>query len=150
MLAVDSSHDAITAVSANAARNGLSGLVEVREANAFDLLHSLERDRQKFGLIVLDPPAFAKNRASIEGAKRGYKELNLRALKLLESGGVLVSCSCSHWFGNELFARMLEEAAEDSGRRTRMIEERTQDLDHPIVSGYGESRYLKCTMMEAI
>ncbi len=150
VVAVDSSHDAITAVSANAARNGLASLVEVREANAFDLLHSLERDRQKFGLIVLDPPAFAKNRASIDGAKRGYKELNLRALKLLESGGVLVTCSCSHWFGNELFARMLEEAAEDSGRRTRIIEERTQDLDHPIVSGYGESRYLKCTIMEAV
>jgi 23S rRNA (cytosine1962-C5)-methyltransferase len=150
ILAVDSSADAVASVSANAARNGFGHLVEAREANAFDLLHSLERERQKFGLIILDPPAFAKNRASVEGAKRGYKELNLRALKLLESGGVLVTCSCSHWFGSELFARMLEEAAEDSGRRTRIIEERTQDLDHPIVSGYGESRYLKCTIAEAI
>ena len=124
--------------------------MEVRGANAFDLLHSLERDREKFGLVVLDPPAFAKNRASVEGAKRGYKELNLRALKLLDSGGVLVTCSCSHWFGQELFAQMLEEAAQDSGRRTRVMEERTQDLDHPIISGYGESRYLKCTIMEAM
>jgi len=150
VVAVDSSADAVAAVAANAARNGLSSLVEGREANAFDFLHSLERDREKFGLVVLDPPAFAKNRASVEGAKRGYKELNLRALKLLESGGVLVTCSCSHWFGQELFARMLEEAAADSGRRMRVIEERTQDLDHPIVSGYGESRYLKCTIVEAI
>ena len=87
VLAVDSSAEAVASVSANAARNGFGHLVEAREANAFDLLHSLERERQKFGLIVLDPPAFAKNRASVEGAKRGYKELNLRALKLLESGG---------------------------------------------------------------
>jgi 23S rRNA (cytosine1962-C5)-methyltransferase len=150
VLAVDSSAEAVASVLANASRNGLGGLVEAREANAFDLLHSLERDRQKFGLVILDPPAFAKNRASVDGAKRGYKELNLRALKLLESGGVLVTCSCSHWFGPELFARTLEEAALDSGRRMRIIEERTQDLDHPIVSGYGESRYLKCTIAEAM
>jgi 23S rRNA (cytosine1962-C5)-methyltransferase len=150
VLAVDSSADAVAAVAANAERNGLGSRVEAREANAFDLLHALERSREKFGLIVLDPPAFAKNRASIEGARRGYKELNLRALKLLEPGGLLVTCSCSHWFSPELFARMLEEAAEDSGRRTRIIEERTQDLDHPIVSGYGESRYLKCTIAEAM
>jgi 23S rRNA (cytosine1962-C5)-methyltransferase len=148
VLAIDSSPEAIAAVSANASRNGL--VVEAREANAFDALHALERERQKFGLVILDPPAFAKNRASVEGARRGYKELNLRALKLLESGGVLVTCSCSHWFGNELFSKMLEEAAEDSGRRIRIIEERTQDLDHPIVSGYGESRYLKCTIAEAM
>jgi 23S rRNA (cytosine1962-C5)-methyltransferase len=150
VLAVDSSADAAASVSANAARNGLDRLVEVREANAFDLLHALEKSREKFGLIVLDPPAFAKNRASVEGAKRGYKELNLRSLKLLEEGGILVTCSCSHWFGPEPFARMLDEAAEDSGRRMRIIEERTQDLDHPIVSGYGESRYLKCTIAEAM
>jgi 23S rRNA (cytosine1962-C5)-methyltransferase len=149
VLAVDSSADAVAAVSANAARNGLGSLVEAREANAFDLLHELQHKGEKFGLVVLDPPAFAKNRAAVEGAKRGYKELNLRALKLLDEGGILVTCSCSHWFGPELFARMLEEAAADSGRRIRILEERTQDLDHPIVSGYGESRYLKCTIAEA-
>jgi 23S rRNA (cytosine1962-C5)-methyltransferase len=150
VLAVDSSSDAVASVSANAARNGLAALVEAREANAFDLLRALERKGEKFGLVVLDPPAFAKNRASVDGARRGYKELNLRALKLLEEGGILVTCSCSHWFGSELFALMLEEAAEDSGRRIRIIEERTQDLDHPIVSGYGESRYLKCTIAETM
>jgi 23S rRNA (cytosine1962-C5)-methyltransferase len=150
VLAIDSSADAIASVSANARVNGLASSVEAREANAFDLLHSLERSHEKFGLVVLDPPAFAKNRASVDGAKRGYKELNLRALKLLDEGGILVTCSCSHWFGPELFARMLEEAAADSGRRIRILEERAQDLDHPIVSGYGESRYLKCTIAEAI
>jgi 23S rRNA (cytosine1962-C5)-methyltransferase len=150
VLAVDSSAEAVAAVSANAALNGLGAAVEAREANAFDFLHALERSGESFGLVILDPPAFAKNRASVEGAHRGYKELNLRALKLLEPGGILVTCSCSHWFGRELFARMLEEAAADSGRRIRMLEERSQDLDHPIVSGYGESRYLKCVIAEAI
>lgn len=150
VLAIDSSADAVEAVSANAALNGLGSLVEAKAANAFDLLHALERGREKFGLVVLDPPAFAKNRASVEGAMRGYKELNLRALKLLDEGGILVTCSCSHWFGSELFARMLEEATADSGRRIRILEERAQDLDHPVVSGYGESRYLKCTIAETI
>jgi 23S rRNA (cytosine1962-C5)-methyltransferase len=150
VLAVDSSADAVAAVTANASLNGLGDSISVKEANAFDFLHELERKGEKFGLVVLDPPAFAKNRASIEGAARGYKELNLRALKLLEEGGILVTCSCSHWFGPELFSKMLEDAAADAKRRVRIIEERTQDLDHPIVSGYGESRYLKCTIVEAI
>ena len=116
----------------------------------FHLLRSFERERRRFGLAILDPPAFAKNRAAIEGARRGYKELNLRALKLLEPGGILVTCSCSHWFGRELFADMLEEAAADSGRTLRIVEERAQDLDHPVVTGYGESRYLKCVIAVAI
>jgi 23S rRNA (cytosine1962-C5)-methyltransferase len=150
VLAVDASAEAIAALGANAALNGLAPLVEAREANAFDLLHELERSRESFGLVVLDPPAFAKNRASVEGARRGYKELNLRALRILERGGILVTCSCSHWFGPELFARMLEDAAADSGKRLRILEERAQDLDHPIVSGYGESRYLKCVIAEAL
>lgn len=149
VLAVDSSADAIRAVTANATRNGLGDRVRTEEGNAFDILRRLERDRERFGLVVLDPPAFAKNRASIESARRGYKDLNLRALKILEPGGILVTCSCSYWFGRELFIPMLEEAARDSGRRLRFIEERTQDVDHPIVSGYGESRYLKCIVVEA-
>ncbi len=147
--AVDSSPEAIAAVSANARINGLEGRVRPVQANAFDFLRERERDREKFGLIVLDPPAFAKNRASVEGARRGYKELNLRALKLLEPGGILVTCSCSYWFGPSLFWSMLEEAAADAGRRLRLVEDRTQDLDHPIVAGYGESKYLKCLIVEA-
>jgi 23S rRNA (cytosine1962-C5)-methyltransferase len=147
--AVDSSAEAVAAVSANARLNSLEGGVAAVQANAFDYLRELERDRERFGLVVLDPPAFAKNRAAVEGARRGYKELNLRALKLLEPGGVLVTCSCSYWFGPQLFSAMLEEAAVDSGRRLRLLEERTQDLDHPIVSGYAESRYLKCVISEA-
>jgi 23S rRNA (cytosine1962-C5)-methyltransferase len=147
--AVDSSAEAVAAVLANARLNGLEAGVAAVQANAFDYLRELERDRERFGLVVLDPPAFAKNRAAVEGARRGYKELNLRALKLLEPGGVLVTCSCSYWFGPQLFSSMLEEAAVDSGRRLRLLEERTQDLDHPIVTGYAESRYLKCVISEA-
>jgi 23S rRNA (cytosine1962-C5)-methyltransferase len=146
---VDSSAPALEAVKRNAERNGLSEKVKTVEANAFDQLRLFERARERYGLIVLDPPAFAKNRASIEGAHRGYKDLNLRALKLLEPGGILVTCSCSYWFDRENFARTVEEAARDAGKRLRLVEERTQDLDHPIVSGYPESRYLKCLILEA-
>jgi len=149
VLAVDSSAEAAAAVSANAGLNGLDAQVKAVTANAFDFLRGLEHEHERFGLIIVDPPAFAKNRASIEGAHRGYKDLNLRALKLLEPGGILVSCSCSFWFGRERFSSMLSEAAADSGRRLRMLEDRTQDLDHPIVSGYPESRYLKCVIAEA-
>jgi 23S rRNA (cytosine1962-C5)-methyltransferase len=148
VVAVDSSAEAVAAVSANAERNGLSGKLTAVAANAFDYLRGMERAHERFGLIVLDPPAFAKNRASIEGAHRGYKDLNLRALKLLETGGILVTCSCSFWFGRERFGSMLSEAAKDAGRRLRIMEERSQDLDHPIVSGYDESRYLKCVIAE--
>jgi len=149
VLAIDSSAEAIRAARANAERNGLAERFRFEEGNAFDLLRGLERSGERFGLVVLDPPAFAKNRASIEGARRGYKDLNLRALKLLAPGGVLVTCSCSFWFGPELFRAMLEDAARDAGRRLRLIEERSQDLDHPILSGYPESRYLKCVLVAA-
>ena len=148
-IAVDSSPEAVATVSANARRNGFEARVRPIQANAFDYLRERERERDRYGLIVLDPPAFAKNRASVEGARRGYKELNLRALKLLEPGGILVTCSCSYWFGPSLFWSMLEEAAADAGRRLRLVEERTQDLDHPVVTGYGESKYLKCLIVEA-
>ena len=148
VVAVDSSSDAVAAAAENAARNGLAASVRVVEANAFDHLRALERSRERFGLVILDPPAFAKNRASVEAAHRGYKDLNLRALRIVEEGGVLVSCSCSYWFGRDRFSSMLEEAASDAGRRLRIIAERGQDLDHPVVAGYGESRYLTCVIAE--
>jgi 23S rRNA (cytosine1962-C5)-methyltransferase len=149
VIAVDSSSDAIASVRDNAALNGVSEKITAVEANAFDYLRELEHKKDKFGLVILDPPAFAKNRAAVESAYRGYKDINLRALRLLEQGGILVTNSCSHWFGRERFETMLEEAARDAGRRLRYIEERGQDLDHPVVSGYGESRYLKCFIVEA-
>jgi 23S rRNA (cytosine1962-C5)-methyltransferase len=100
--------------------------------------------------VILDPPAFAKSRATIEPAHRGYREINVRAMHLIPRGGILLTCSCSHWFDDERFDAMLAESASDCGRRFRSIEERTQDLDHPIVSGYGESRYLKCRILEML
>jgi 23S rRNA (cytosine1962-C5)-methyltransferase len=150
VLAVDASENAIAQVQDNARRNGLEKRVEAKAANAFDFLRELEKGKRRFGLVILDPPAFAKSRATLEGAMRGYKDVNFRAMRLLEPGGILVTCSCSQWFAPERFRAMLEVAAKDSGRRLRYLEERTQAPDHPIVSGYPESRYLKCVIMETV
>lgn len=150
VLSVDSSEAAVAQVRRNALANGLEDKVEASAANAFDFLRDLEKEGRRFGMVVLDPPAFAKNRAALEGAARGYKEINLRALRLLEPGGILVTCSCSWWFDRERFRTMLEDAAADSGRRIRYLEDRGQAPDHPVVSGYPESRYLKCVIAETV
>jgi len=150
VLAVDSSTEALELLRRNAVHNGVADTITTVEANAFDYLRDLEKMGQRFGLIILDPPAFAKNRASLEGARRGYKELNLRAMRLLERGGVLVTCSCSHWVSPQIFDAVLADAAFDSNRRLRLLEDRTQDLDHPIVVGYDESRYLKCRIVQVL
>ncbi|MFA5853045.1 MAG: class I SAM-dependent rRNA methyltransferase [Spirochaetales bacterium] len=146
--AVDSSAGALAAAAINASLNDVASRYALVEANAFDYLRAQEKEGSKFDLVVLDPPAFAKSRSAVEPAYRGYKEINVRAMRLLSRGGTLVTCSCSHWFDDERFDSMLGDAAFDCGRRFRVIEERTQDLDHPIVSGYGESRYLKCRIVE--
>ena len=150
VLSVDSSTEALGLLQKNAARNGVADRISTMEANAFDYLRDLEKMGRRFDLILLDPPAFAKNRASLNGARRGYKELNLRAMHLLERGGILVTFSCSHWFTPEMFDVMLADAAFDSNRRLRILEERAQDLDHPIVVGYEESRYLKCRIVQVL
>lgn len=149
VLAVDSSEEALRLLEANTRRNGLQDKIEVRAANAFDFLREEEHRGARYGLVVLDPPAFAKNRASIESARRGYKDLNLRALRLLQKGGILATFTCSHWFSPALFDAMLQDAARDAGRRLRTVAERSQDLDHPVVSGYPESRYLTCRIVAA-
>jgi len=146
--AVDSSAGALAAAALNASLNGVSSRFATVEANAFDHLRALEKDGSRYDLVILDPPAFAKSRSAVEPAYRGYKEINVRAMRLLNRGGILVTCSCSHWFDDARFDAMLGDAAFDCGRRFRVIEERTQDLDHPIISGYGESRYLKCRIIE--
>ncbi|MCE5256232.1 MAG: class I SAM-dependent rRNA methyltransferase [Spirochaetaceae bacterium] len=148
--AVDSSREALAAAQHNARLNGVSDRVVTTEANAFDFLHEIEKSGEKFDMVILDPPAFAKSRATVKSAWRGYKEINVRALRLLQPGGVLVTCSCSYWFGDSLFDAMLAEAASDCRRRYRLIESRVQDLDHPIVSGYDESHYLKCRIVAVI
>lgn len=150
VVCVDSSNEALKAVQENADRNACADRVTTLLANAFDQLRTFEKEGRKFGMVILDPPAFAKSRSSIPQAYRGYKEINVRALRLLNKGGILVTCSCSHWFDDVLFDKMLLEAAFDCGKRFRTIEERSQDLDHPIVSGYQESRYLKVRIVEVL
>lgn len=150
VIAVDASGEALAAVKENAELNGMADQIQVREGNAFDILRQFEAAQEKFDVIVLDPPAFAKNKASLEGAVRGYKEINLRALRMIPEGGFLVTCSCSYHMGSELFKAVVADAAHDARRRLRLIEERAQGVDHPIVVGYEESHYLKCHIYEVI
>jgi 23S rRNA (cytosine1962-C5)-methyltransferase len=149
VLALDSSAAAVQATAENAAANGLAN-VEVREVNVFDELRELEVAGARFDTVVLDPPAFAKNRASVERALAGYKEINLRALKLLEPGGHLVTCSCSYNVGEALFERVLESAAADAGSTVALVEKRTQARDHPMLIGVPETYYLKCFVLRKL
>lgn len=145
-LAVEASADAARWIPKNAEKNGVAGRLEVRVENAFDALRALDRAGERFGMVILDPPAFAKNRAALPGALRGYKEINLRALRILEPGGIVVSCSCSSPLEPDAFLAMLADAARDARRRLRLLEVRGQPPDHPILVGYPESRYLKCAI----
>jgi 23S rRNA (cytosine1962-C5)-methyltransferase len=143
--AVDSSPEALKQGESNARLNGVEDRFIPVPGDVFDLLRTYERTRkERFDLIILDPPAFAKTHASLEGALRGYKEINLRALKLLNKGGVLVSCSCSHALDEYRFKRMVAEAAQDAERRLIQLDFRYQAQDHPVLVGYAESLYLKC------
>ena len=129
----------------NAKRNGRE--VEWMEANAFDLLRDYCSGGQQYDTIVLDPPAFAKSRQNLDTAMRGYKELNLRALKMLRPGGTLVTCSCSYHVSGEAFLEMVTEAARDAHRSVRILESRAQAKDHPILLGVPETGYLKCLIL---
>lgn len=145
--AVDSSRPALEAAEANARRNGLNiGFVE---ANAFDLLRDYERAGRQFDLIVLDPPAFAKARANVDTAIAGYKEINLRALKMLRPGGLLVSCSCSFHVSEAALLELIAAAAIDAHRELTVLERRTQAADHPILLTMPETYYLKCILAVA-
>lgn len=145
--AVDSSAAALILAEANRAANDLSN-IHFREADVFELLAGYSAAGRKFSTIVLDPPAFAKSRGALEGAVRGYKEINLRALKLLEPGGVLITCSCSHHLSEGMFLELLAEASLDAGRPLRILERRTQAQDHPILLTVPETHYLKCLILE--
>lgn len=147
--AVDISSDAVAHITANAARNGL-GNVEAREANVFDELRRLERDNQRYDTIVLDPPAFAKSKASVVKALSGYKEINLRALRLLEPGGYLVTCSCSYNVDEATFGQVLYEAGVDSHVSVTVVEKRMQGRDHPVLLGVPETYYLKCLILRKV
>lgn len=145
VIGIDISADAVAAARRNAELNALDN-VEFREANVFDALREMEVVGERFDVIVLDPPAFAKNRASLKAAIRGYKEINLRALKLLNPGGVLVTCTCSYHVSEELFLEILAQAAIDARRRLQLMEKRMQATDHPVLSGMPETYYLKCVI----
>jgi 23S rRNA (cytosine1962-C5)-methyltransferase len=149
VIGIDISADAVTAADRNAKLNNI-GNTEFREANVFDTLREMEIDGERFDTIVLDPPAFAKNRASIAPAARGYKEINLRAIKLLKTGGVLITCTCSYHMSEELFLKLIAEAANDAHRRVQLVEKRTQASDHPILFGVPETHYLKCVIARVV
>ena len=146
---IDISADAIAVARRNAQLNEMNN-VEFREANVFDALREFEQAGERFDTIVLDPPAFAKNRASLKAAARGYKEINLRALKLLNPGGILVTCTCSYHMSEELFLGLLDAAANDAHRRVQIVEKRTQSSDHPILLGMPETYYLKCVIARVV
>lgn len=143
VVGLDISPDAVAAARHNAELNEASN-VEFREANVFDALREMEAAGERFDVIVLDPPAFAKNRASVKAAVRGYKEINLRALKLLNPNGVLVTCTCSYHMSEQMFLEIIADAARDAHRRVQLVEKRMQASDHPILFGMPETYYLKC------
>jgi len=145
VIGIDISGDAVAAGRRNAKLNTISN-VDFIEANVFDVLREMEAAGDRFDVIVLDPPAFAKNRASLKAAIRGYKEINLRALKLLNSGGVLITCTCSYHVSEELFLEILAQAAIDAHRRVQIVEKRMQASDHPVLVGVPETYYLKCVI----
>lgn len=147
--AIDISEPAIERARSNAELNGIAN-IEFIDANVFDKLRDYDDAGERFDTIVLDPPAFAKNRGAVASALRGYKEINLRALRILNPGGVLITCSCSYHVGEELFLEMLMEAARDAGRTVQIIEKRTQGRDHPILLAVPETYYLKCVVLRVM
>jgi 23S rRNA (cytosine1962-C5)-methyltransferase len=147
--AVGISADAVSRIRANAARNGVPH-IEAREANVFDELRRLERAGARYDTIVLDPPAFARNKAAIPNALAGYKEINLRAMRLLSPGGHLVTCSCSYNVNEEMFGALLHEASADSHTPVAIVEKRMQGRDHPVLVGVPETYYLKCFILRRV
>jgi 23S rRNA (cytosine1962-C5)-methyltransferase len=146
VLAVDVSADAVAAIRRNAERNGLAN-VTATEANAFDLLRELQGRGERFETVILDPPAFAKSKAAVAKAIGGYKEINLRALKLLAPGGCLITCSCSYHVHEADFEDLLADAAADARMTVSVVEKRCQARDHPVVLGVPETYYLKCFVL---
>ena len=148
--AVDVSESAVEMAKRNAEANGLSDRMSFCVADVFDLLPELESSSEKYDFIILDPPAFTKSRKTVESASRGYKEIDMRAMKLLPRGGYLATCSCSHFMPNELFVKMLHSAAKDAGVQLRQIEARQQSPDHPILWNVPETDYLKFYIFQVI
>ncbi len=148
VLALDSSEQAIARIRENATLNGL--VLDVREANVFDELREFDRADERFDTIVLDPPAFAKNKAALAKALAGYKEINLRALRLLTPGGYLVTCTCSYHVDEATFGEVVLDAALDAGATVSVVEKRMQGRDHPVLLGVPETYYLKCLILRRL
>ncbi len=148
--AVDISEHAIEYVKRNAELNGLQDKVKGVVGNVFDVLKEYQVADEKFDVVILDPPAFCKTKSALEGAYRGYKDINLRGMKILKPGGFLVTCSCSHYMYPGLFMEMIQDAAMDARKIVRQVEFRTQAKDHPVLYGSDESMYLKCVIMQVI
>jgi 23S rRNA (cytosine1962-C5)-methyltransferase len=147
-IAFDISEEAVARVRANAERNGLQ--VDARVGNVFDELRGLDRVKERFDTIVLDPPAFAKTKSAVDKAITGYKEINLRALRLLNPGGFLITCSCSYNISEGTFAQIVHEAALDAGTHVTVVEKRMQGRDHPVLLGVPETYYLKCFIIRKV
>ena len=149
VLGVDISEEALEVARRNAALNGFEN-VTFEAHNCFDLLHELTDAGEKFDLVILDPPAFTKNKAAVPSAIRGYKEINLRGLKLVRPGGFLVTCSCSQHVLPEMFQDVINQAARDAKKRIRLVEYRTQGYDHPILPQSVETKYLKTMIIQVM
>ena len=147
VVALDSSATALEIARLNAEKNGFGERISFIEGYAFDVLRRLEGEGERFALVIVDPPAFAPGKHAVEAAYRGYKEVNLRAMKILAPAGILVTCSCSYHMRPEVFIAMLADAAADAGREARLVELRTQARDHPILLGVEETHYLKCAIV---
>jgi len=147
---LDISQTALETARKNAALNGVTTRVTTVEANVFDELRNLARRKEQFDMVILDPPAFAKSRSSLEEALRGYKEINLRAIKLIRPGGIFITCSCSQAVDEILFKQMIASSAEDAERSLVQLDFRFQAQDHPVLVGYDESLYLKCGVYRVI
>jgi 23S rRNA (cytosine1962-C5)-methyltransferase len=149
--AIDISAEAVRMANLNAGKNGVADIMQARTANVFDLLTDLvEKHDKTYDFIILDPPAFTKSRSTVHNAAHGYKEINLKAMKLLPRGGYLATCSCSHFMKSELFEEMLREAAADAGVSLRQVEVRQQAPDHPVLWNVPETSYLKFYIFQVV
>ena len=148
VLGLDIAAPALEVARANAELNGYGKSCSFKETNSFDELRAMEKAGEKFDVVVLDPPAFTKSRKAVAGAVRGYKEINLRGMKLLSPGGYLVTCSCSYHMKEEMFLEVISQAGRDAGRQLRLVELRRQAKDHPMLLASPETHYLKCVVLQ--
>ena len=150
VVGLELSEEAAESARLHAERNGFGDRCRFEVANAFDLLRAYDAARERFDVVILDPPSFTRSRNSVEGALRGYKEINLRAMKILSAGGYLITCSCSYHVDRDMLLGVVAEAARDARRRIRLIESRGQAMDHPILPVAMETEYLKCLIVQVV